>query len=91
MLTVNGVLMVSVFAPSTRMEKSLPAAEAASAVPPLMVLLPPASRIPAPAAAAPTPTVSVWPEARVRLLAPSILRELIEAVVWAVMAPVTRL
>ena len=81
MLTVIGVLMVSVFAPSTRMEKSLPAADEASAVPPLMVLLPPVRRMPAPAAAAPTPTVSVCPDARVRLFAPSILRELIEAVV----------
>ena len=80
-LTVSGVLMVRVFAPSTRTAKSLPAAEAMIEVPPLMVLLPPVRMMPAPAAAAPTPTVSVCPDARVRLFAPSILRELIEAVV----------
>ena len=88
-LTVIGVLMVRVFAPpSTRIEKSLPAADAASAVPPLMVLFPPVSKMPLPA---PTPTVRVCPAARVRLLAPSIFREFTAAVVWAVIAPVIRL
>ena len=88
-LVTSGVLIVRVLPdPSTRMAKSFPAAEGMSEVPPLMVLLPPVSRMPVPAA---VPMVSDWLAASVRLLAPSILRELIEALVWAVMAPVTRL